>query len=79
MCIYLISIPQRFLPSSSVVMMASMVRQVNQCRNCKGSQSAARNVGMDMILNIEVSIFTPKLLWNTECHDSFFFYNNFVQ
>ena len=51
--------------------MASIVRQVSQCRNCTGSQSAARTVGMDtmMILDVKVSPITPRLQ-NTKYHDS---------
>ena len=49
--------------------MASTVRQVSQCRNCKGSQPAARNVGVSMVLDVEVSPITPRLQ-NVEYHDS---------
>ena len=38
-------------------------------QNCTGSQSAARNVGVDMILDVDVSPITPKLQ-NTEYCDS---------
>ena len=44
--------------------MAYTVRQANQCRNCTGNQSAARNVGVDMILDVAI---TPRLQNN---HDS---------